>query len=104
MLFKAHMPKAKAYEIHEVGDTDKALQIANEIHPDLVVLDYNMPGKNGLELARAMQASGIHCDYVLLTANTQKSIIDAADELGFVNIIEKPITQQQLTAMLAKLS
>ncbi|NNG14527.1 MAG: response regulator [Gammaproteobacteria bacterium] len=104
LLFKAHLPKNAEYDIHEAGDAETGLNMAIELQPDLIVLDYNMPDKNGVELAEAMQAAGINGKYALLTANTQKSVVDAANELGFVAVVDKPITAEGIRALLDQVS
>jgi DNA-binding NarL/FixJ family response regulator len=102
MLFRVHMPKDVACEIHEAGNADTALKLAIDCHPDIIVLDYNMPDKNGIELAQAMQEAGVQAHYFLLTPNTQKSVVDAANRLGFISVIEKPITNERIRLLLER--
>jgi CheY-like chemotaxis protein len=67
-----------------------------------VVLDYNMPEHNGVEIAQLMGESGLHSKFVLLTANTQKSLISAAADAGFVHVLEKPINGEKIAALLSQ--
>jgi CheY-like chemotaxis protein len=98
------MPDDSGIDIHEAGDVDTAMSMAVQLQPDIVVLDYTMPDKNGVELADEMQALDINSKYVLLTANTQKTVVEAANELGFVAIVEKPITSQRIQTLLDTIS
>ena len=41
-----------------------------KINPDLVITDYIMPDKNGVELIEQLQAQGVSASFVLLTANS----------------------------------
>ncbi len=100
VMFKMCFPKDYQATIDEANSYDSALARAGEIRPDIIFLDYNMPGKNGIDVARALVESGISAKLVLLSANLQQSVLDAAKELGFVQIIEKPITTKKLTSAL----
>jgi CheY-like chemotaxis protein len=100
LLFKAHFPPDTGYEIHETGDTAAAFNMARSLQPDVIVLDYNMPVKNGAELARDMLDAGVQAKYVLLSANTQQSVVQTVNKLGFVAIIEKPINPDAIKRLL----
>ncbi len=100
MLFKAHMPKDLGYEVVEAADGPSALEQATTNRPEWVVLDYNMPGKNGVQIAEDLIEAGIETKFVLLTANTQKSVVDAAMGLGFVGVVDKPVSTDKLLAIL----
>lgn len=103
MLFKAHLPKDAGCVVHEASDLAGALRLAAEVRPELVVLDYNMPGKNGAEIARELIAQGSKAKLVLLTANTQQSVLEETRALGFFKVVEKPITAAKLAALFAEL-
>ena len=96
LMFKMYFPKDYPATIEEADSYDSALARAGEIRPDIIFLDYNMPGKNGIDVARALVDSGISAKLVLLSANLQQSVQDAAQGLGFAKIIEKPITKEKL--------
>ena len=100
MLFKAHMPKDSGYEVREAKDMSTALQVAEESSPVLVVLDYNMPDHNGVEVAQKLLAMGLKAKLVLLTANTQQAIIEEAMKAGFFKVLEKPITHEMLAVLI----
>jgi CheY-like chemotaxis protein len=104
MLFKAYLSKDGRHELFEAANFSAAQDIAQKMQPDLVVLDYSMPEYNGVEMARAMQEGGLNAKFVLLTANTQKAIVDDALSAGFVQILEKPINAEKVATLLAKLA
>ena len=104
LLFRAHLPENFPYVVHEADSLDSAMEKAAAMRPEVVVLDYNMPGQSGVEIARAMLKTGINAGFVLFTANTQKSILDEAAAAGFVAVIEKPVTQEKISDMLEKVS
>lgn len=98
VMFKMHFPKDYPATIDEANSYDSALARAREIQPDIIFLDYNMPGKNGIAVARALVEAGTSAKFVLLSANLQQSVLDAAQGLGFAKIIEKPVTQEKLAS------
>jgi CheY-like chemotaxis protein len=102
MLFKVHLPKEHGYVIHEGKDLAGALRLAEEHAPELVVLDYNMPDHNGVEVAQALMDAGIKTRFVLLTANTQQSVVEDAKALNFRLVVEKPITREKIAMLLAE--
>lgn len=87
----------------EAASTDEALiQAAGHPEIDLVSIDYNMPGRDGMELAEALQTVLPGASKALLTANIQDSIRAKAEALGLF-FIAKPITQASTDALLALL-
>lgn len=103
-LFKACLPNSGKYEVFEADNPTDALAIAIVEHPFLIVLDYNMPDKTGAELARMMKDKGIEAHYVLMSANTQSSVIDEVKALNFIDVIEKPVSAEALQLLLEKIS
>jgi len=100
LLFRAYMPKEGDYLIYEAQDAESALEKAAEVKPDIVVLDYSMPGKNGVEIAELLKAQGLEAKFVLLTANTQQGVIEAAKAAGISEILEKPIQAEKIVSIL----
>src|SRR4051812_13962282 len=60
----------KGYEVLEAADGNQTLDLARRHHPDLVLLDVMMPGKNGWEVAKELRAdqSMQNVGIVMLTA------------------------------------
>ncbi len=67
---------------------------------DLAVLDYNMDGMDGLELAAELKERHPESRLMLCTANLQRSLSERAAALG-VNVIQKPLTAAKLEEALA---
>lgn len=103
MLFKMHLPPEGNYELHEAGTIDSALKKAKEVQPALIVIDYNMPVQNGVEVAATLRQAGLGGNCVLLTANTQQSVLAAAREAGIKDVFSKPITRDLMLAILERL-
>ena len=68
--------------IGEAHDGKSALELAQSLHPDLVLLDIVMPGMGGLEVATALQSSAPCPRIVFLSMHDSASYRTAARELG----------------------
>ena len=80
---------------------DEALQQVRESPVDLVSMDFNMHGMNGLEAALALRQLLPQVHIAILTANVQTAVQERIEEAGMV-FIAKPITAQaaqQLAAL-----
>jgi len=65
-------PEREGYEVGEAGDGERALSLAREVRPDLVVLDVALPGLDGVEVCRRLrQFSGGYV--VTLTARAEEA-------------------------------
>ena len=64
----------------------------------LVLLDWNMPGMNGLEVLKAMKADDSlrHIPVMMVTTEAEKNNIVRAIQCGAVNYLTKPFQQQDL--------
>lgn len=99
-LLSIRLEKA-GFEVVEAADGEQTLQVARDKHPDLVVLDVMMPGRNGWEVAKELRHDGELKDIgiVMLTAigermNEMTSPIYGADEFvdkpfEFANLLTK---------------
>lgn len=83
----------------EAGNGETALEILATARPDLAVLDMNMPGISGLELAEKIRISHPEMTLALLTANVQDAIQRRAAGLG-VRFFRKPIGEAVINDIL----
>jgi signal transduction histidine kinase/CheY-like chemotaxis protein len=92
------------YEVAQAADGAAALALLAELPaaPDLILLDYAMPGMNGLQLARALRDRGISVPVALVTGYAELADSTGA-ESPLDALLRKPFTIQELDAMLARL-
>ncbi|ALT78509.1 LytR/AlgR family response regulator transcription factor [Paucibacter sp. KCTC 42545] len=95
-LLLAHAPAVQV--MGEAGDALEALRLAEALQPDLALLDIQMPGMSGLELALALPPA-THCAFC--TAFEQHAL--RAFELNAVDYLLKPFSAERLDQTLARL-
>ena len=81
-----------------VGDTgrgDEMLELVAATDPDVVILDIKMPGMDGIEVARRIARSH-DAAVVILTAFSQRDLIDQAIEAGALAYLVKPFQRSEL--------
>lgn len=88
------------WERHEAGSADEALQVLEAGPVDVVILDYNMPGKNGLELAEELRTRFPQMPIAVATANVQDEVIARA-RAAKATFVAKPITEESLRGFLS---
>jgi len=97
LLFRAHLPEPDKYELHEAEDRKTAINQALKYKPNIVIMDYNMPDQNGVEIAFSIREQGLNPVFILLTANVQQAVLDSANSAGFYRVLEKPINRAKIS-------
>ncbi len=82
--------------VGETGRGDDAVELVRHHQPDLVILDVKMPGSDGLAAARAIQALGLKVAVLILTAFSQRNLIDEARDAGVAAYLVKPFQRIEL--------
>lgn len=86
----------------ECASARQALQLIGELQPDLVFLDIQMPGMNGFELLREVQAQGYKMPLIVfVTAYDQYAI--KAFEVRAIDYLLKPVDHERLATSLARI-
>jgi CheY-like chemotaxis protein len=93
----------EGYEVHTAGDAESALVLLSELRPDLVLMDVQLPGMDGLELARRLKADPVHKNVriVALTAYAMKGDEEKAMAAGCDGYLSKPIDTRTFPKMVA---
>jgi response regulator NasT len=92
----AEMLAEEGYDVvGQAGDGQKAVELAEELRPDLVILDVKMPVLDGIAAAEQIAAKRI-APVVMLTAFSQRDLVERAREAGAMSYLVKPFTQSDL--------
>lgn len=92
----AEMLSEEGYEVvGQAGDGAKAVELAEELRPDLVILDVKMPVLDGIAAAEQIASQRI-APVVILTAFSQRDLVERARDAGAMAYLVKPFTQSDL--------
>jgi YesN/AraC family two-component response regulator len=83
----------------EAANGDEAVSLARDTAFDIALLDFNMPGRDGLQLAADLLALQPSTPLAIVSANHQTEIVGRAKDLGAVFLM-KPLNEQSLGAFL----
>ncbi|MBC9207847.1 response regulator [Roseomonas aerophila] len=83
----------------EASNADEALAVIGSQDVDVALLDYNMPGRDGLALAAELRTLRPTMPIAVITANTQDEVIARARSLS-ASFVAKPVTQEALQGFL----
>lgn len=81
--------------VGEAADGQKALELTRMLKPDVVIMDIKMPIMDGLDAAKVIFEEKIS-PVVLLTAYSQKDLIERAKEAGVFGYMVKPFQESEL--------
>lgn len=84
----------------EAANADEAVAKVKEDRPDIVLLDFNMPGRDGLDLAGELHRLHPEMPLAVISANIQDEIVGRAREIGAA-FLPKPLTETALADFLA---
>lgn len=95
----------EGYDVHTAVDANDALQILTRLKPELILMDLQLPGMDGLELTRAIKADSQHKNVIIIavTAYAMKGDDKKAYASGCDDYITKPINVETLPKIVAEL-
>jgi len=92
----AAMLAGGGYEVvGETADGQQAVELAEQMRPDLVILDVKMPVLDGIAAAERIAAQRI-APVVILTAFSQRELVERARDAGAMAYLVKPFSQTDL--------
>ena len=83
----------------EAANAEEALERLQQTSPDIVLLDYNMPGKDGVTLARELRDSNPRISVAVISANRQVEVVNRTEAAG-ATFLAKPLTEKALETFL----
>lgn len=92
----AEMLREEGYDVvGEAGDGQEAVELAEALRPDLVIMDVKMPRRDGLDAAAEIAAKRI-APIVMLTAFSQRDLVERARDAGAMAYLVKPFSINDL--------
>ncbi|MGB3640620.1 MAG: response regulator transcription factor [Rivularia sp. (in: cyanobacteria)] len=88
----------EGYQVSVANDGLTGLTMARESSPDLILLDWMLPGMTGLEICRRLRSTGDKVPIILLTAKDEVSDRVAGLDAGADDYVVKPFSVEELLA------
>jgi len=100
-----YLLRRKGYEVYIARNGNEAMKLADENHPDLVLLDIMMPDVDGYEVCRYLKGTPELADpkVIFLSAKSKKSDIDKGYEVGADLYLLKPFSTRELVSKIKEL-
>lgn len=92
----AEMLREEGYQVvGEAGDGQEAVELAESLRPDLVIMDVKMPRRDGIDAAAEIAGKRI-APIVVLTAFSQRDLVEKARDAGAMAYLVKPFSMSDL--------
>lgn len=92
------------YEVKIETNSIKGLELFDSFHPDLVIVDINMPGMSGIDIVKYIKnTKSSKIPIMVLSGNTQDDIITQGFELGIDDYMKKPLSLNEICARVRRL-
>lgn len=88
------------YEVRLVETGEQGLQQLDEFKPDVVLMDYHLPGTNGLDVLTQVRKTDSHIKLIMITGHGSVQIAVDAMKAGAYDYLTKPVVLSQLKLLL----
>lgn len=88
--------------VHLAEDGRAGVELFNTYAPQIVITDINMPGMNGIQLARAIRSLEPATRIIVISAYDEAEFCKAFDEIGVDDYLVKPIALEKLVAAIER--
>jgi len=89
------------YAVAMAANGDQGIEFAHKLRPDCIILDINMPGKNGWQVLSTLKHDSLLCNIPVIMTSIDMDK-QKAHAMGAIDCIDKKVIHSQLAAMLEK--
>ena len=90
------------FAMYEAGNPDEAMCLLNSISPDLILLDFKLPGKNGLEVAMEFKERVPGVPIIMITEDRDMRVVVQAIRRGIYDYLTKPVNANDLRVSISQ--
>lgn len=105
--YSVHLPDLQgdiAFRVSQAESGEAALALIETDPPDLILLDYKLPGMSGLDVLTALQERKLDLLVVMITAYASLETAVQATKIGAFDFLAKPFTPEELRATVQKIT
>lgn len=84
------------FKVVEAKDGDEAVALCPSVQPALVLLDINMPRRNGIDTLRALRAACPDLPIIMLTSISEESVVEECIEAGATHFVRKDLPADEI--------
>jgi len=92
----------EGFDVYDADNGKKTIDMLNNDEYDVLILDLNMPGLNGIDILKKVKKLGIATETIILTAHATVTSAVEAMKLGAYDFITKPFQMDELIAIAEK--
>jgi two-component system response regulator DevR len=90
--------------VGEAGDAETAVQLASELHPDVVLMDVRLPGRSGIEACRDIRSAHPEIAVIILTAYADDEALFSSIMAGAAGYVLKQVRGSDLVGAIRQVS
>lgn len=95
--------KGEGFEVIQAVTGEEALNVVKEKRPDLMLLDYKLPIKDGIEVVQDLETENIHIASVLMSGLAEDELKDAHQHESVMEVVAKPFNIQDMKDIIINL-
>ena len=103
LLTKIIKKSPKIDDVVEAMDGNSAVEKYQQEHPNLVTMDIDMPGMNGLEAAKKIKELDPKAKIVMVTSANKEEMKKEAQKIGTLGYITKPFDAEKISVIIDKI-
>ena len=82
--------ESNGLKVTKAGNGVEAIDILKKVNFDVMITDFHMPGKNGIQLAKKVKKLHMGIFIILVTAGLSPDVVEAAANAGISQVLSKP--------------
>lgn len=87
----------RGFKVIHVQDADKAVEMAKQMHPDIIIMDVYLQNKtSGIDASVKIREAGINTPIIFTTGNSYLNTVDNVTNISNSKVLSKPIDFEQL--------
>jgi two-component system sensor histidine kinase/response regulator len=104
LMLAMKLLEREGYTVQLARDGEQALAMIEHSEPDVILMDIQMPGLDGLETTRALRRRGSKVAVIALTANAMQEDRECCIAAGMNGYLSKPFDVKALHAVMCELN